>query len=47
VKEVTLFSDKFAIKDQTNLEVDYSRDLVKSRFSTNAGVNRKSNKNGQ
>ena len=39
VKEFTLYSDKFAIKDQINLETDFARDLVKSRLSSRATLN--------
>ncbi len=40
VKYATFFSDKFTTKDLEKMDLDYKRDLAKTRFKTRVNVNK-------
>ena len=40
VKQATFFSDRFTTKDLEKMDLDYKRDLAKSRFKTRVNVSK-------
>lgn len=40
VKSATFYSDKFTTKDLEKMDLDYRRDLAKSRFTTKVKVSK-------